>query len=64
MDVLTLYLKVGAGEKWPITIALTLLAIASFYGLFIYTLHVPFPEGQLFLWIGWFPIEIVGSLLY
>ena len=46
-----LYLKVGGGEKWPITIALTVLAWTSFYGLFGYALHVPFPEGQLFLWL-------------
>ena len=45
-----LYLKVG-GEKWPITLALTLLAFASFWGLFDYALHVPFDEGQLFLWL-------------
>ena len=46
-----LYLKAGAGEKWLITIILTLVAFASFYGLFIYTLHVPFPDGLLFeLW--------------
>jgi TctA family transporter len=47
-----LYLKVGAREKWLITIVLTAVAWLSFYGLFDYTLHVPFPEGQLFLWLG------------
>jgi TctA family transporter len=46
----SLYLKVGAGEKWLITIILTLVAFGSFYGLFIYTLHVPFPDGLLFEW--------------
>jgi len=45
-----LYLKAGAGEKWLITIILTLVAFVSFYGLFIYTLHVPFPDGLLFEW--------------
>ncbi len=46
------YLKAGAREKWLITIILTLVAFASFYGLFIYTLHVPFPDGLLFEWWG------------
>ena len=49
-----LYLKLGAGEKWPITVILTMLAWVSFYGLFDYTLHVPFPEGLLWEWLaGW-----------
>ncbi|MEE9568946.1 MAG: tripartite tricarboxylate transporter TctB family protein, partial [Candidatus Binatia bacterium] len=46
----SLYLKVGAGEKWLITIILTLVAFGSFYGLFIHVLHVPFPDGLLFEW--------------
>jgi TctA family transporter len=45
------YLKL-AKEGWLITIALTLLAWATFYGLFVYFLHVPFPEGLLFAWLG------------
>ena len=47
-----IYLKAGAGEKWPITIVLTAIAWVSFYGLFDYTLHVPFPDGLLFEWWG------------
>jgi hypothetical protein len=46
-----LYLKL-AKERWPTTLALTLFAWASFYGLFVYLLHVPFPEGLLFAWFG------------
>lgn len=46
-----LYLKFGAGEKWPITITLALVAWVFFYSLFDYTLHLPFPEGQFFLWL-------------
>ena len=46
-----LYLKF-AKEKWPITLALALVAWLFFYGLFDYALHVPFPDGQLFLWLG------------
>jgi TctA family transporter len=44
------YLK-GAQERWPISIALACLGWLAFYGLFDHLLHVPFPEGQLFLWL-------------
>ena len=47
-----LYLKAGAGERWPISILLTLLASVAFYSLFVYTLHVPFPEGRLVEWLA------------
>lgn len=47
-----LYLKVGAREKWLISIVLTVVAFASFYGLFIYALSVPFPQGLLLEWLG------------
>ncbi|MCY4488384.1 MAG: tripartite tricarboxylate transporter permease [Deltaproteobacteria bacterium] len=42
-----LFLKVGAGEKWPISIILTLLAWAGFYAVFEYSLSLPFPPGTL-----------------
>ena len=44
-----LYLKL-ANERWLIALALTFLAWAGFYGLFVYFLHVPFPEGVLLAW--------------
>jgi TctA family transporter len=44
-----LYLKL-AKERWPIALVLTFFAWASFYALFVYFLHVPFPAGQLFAW--------------
>ncbi len=47
-----LYLKIGAGERWPISVALSLSGWAFFYVLFDYTLHLPFPDGQLFLWLN------------
>ncbi len=47
-----LYLKAGAKEKWPISIVLTLVAFGSFYGLFVYSLSVPFPQGLLLEWLG------------
>jgi TctA family transporter len=49
LTILT-YLK-GAREPWPISIALACLGWLAFYGLFDHLLHVPFPEGQLFLWV-------------
>jgi hypothetical protein len=45
-----LYLKL-ANERWLVTLAFTFFAWASFYGLFVYLLHVPFPEGPLFAWL-------------
>jgi hypothetical protein len=48
-----LYLKL-AKERWLISLAITFLAWVSFYGLFVYLLHVPFPEGLLFAWLGSF----------
>ena len=46
-----LYLKLGSGEKWGITLILTLVAWIFFYGLFDYVIHLPFPKGELFLWL-------------
>jgi hypothetical protein len=44
-----LYLKL-ANERWLTAFVLTLFAAVCFYGLFVYFLHVPFPEGRLFAW--------------
>ena len=46
------YLKLGAGEKWGLSIVLTAVAWSFFFGLFDYALRLPFPPGQLFLWLG------------
>jgi sterol desaturase/sphingolipid hydroxylase (fatty acid hydroxylase superfamily) len=51
-----LYFRFAGGEKWPISLSLTLAAGAIFYGLFDYFLHLPFPEGVLFELLG---IEIL-----
>jgi hypothetical protein len=48
-----LYLKFGANENWGISIILTVVAWAFFFGLFDYTLHLPFPDGDLFVWLGY-----------
>ena len=47
-----LYLKFGAGERWPITIILTAAAYLFFAGIFDRMLHLPFPTGDLFVWLG------------
>ncbi len=49
-----LYFKFAGGEKWPISILLSVAAWACFYGLFDYLLHLPFPEGELFVRLNLF----------
>ena len=44
-------LKIGYREKWPLSLILTIFAWAFIYGLFDRVMHVPFPTGQLFLWL-------------
>lgn len=46
-----LYLKYGSGEKWWISIVLTIVAWVFFFGLFDRFLHLPFPDGRIFLWL-------------
>jgi len=45
-------LKFGSREKWLLSVMMTALAGAFIYGIFDRVLHVPFPPGQLLLWIG------------
>jgi hypothetical protein len=47
-----LYFRFAGGEKWSISILLSLAAWAVFYGLFDYLLHLPFPEGTLLVWLN------------
>jgi len=47
-----LQLKFASREKWPITILLTIGLWAFIYLLFERVLHVPFPPGQIFEWMG------------
>ena len=46
-----LYLKFGAGERWPVTLAITAACWLFFFGLFDYALQLPFPQGALFEWL-------------
>jgi len=54
-----LYLKFGAGEKWPISLALTVVCWLFFFGVFDYALQLPFPKGEMFEWI---PFNVASSL--
>ena len=47
-----LYLKVKSGEGWPLSLVLTGAVWLLFWGLFDRLLRLPFPEGQLYLWLG------------
>jgi hypothetical protein len=47
-----LYFRLAGGEKWSVSIPLSLLAGVIFYGLFDYFLHLPFPEGTLLTWLN------------
>jgi len=47
-----LYLKVQSHERWPISIALTGGAWLLFWGLFNRVLRLPFPDGQVMVWLG------------
>jgi hypothetical protein len=44
-------LKIGYRERWPLTLILAGFSWVFIYGLFDRILHVPFPEGQIFLWL-------------
>ena len=46
------YLKFQAGEQWWLSVALTIAAWLIFWGLFDRLLRLPFPEGQLLIWLG------------
>jgi hypothetical protein len=44
-------LKIGERERWSLALLLTGISWAFIYGVFKLFLHVPFPTGQLFLWL-------------
>ena len=47
------YLKIGARERWPMTLAMTLFGFAFVWGVFEKGLRVPFPPGLVFVWLGY-----------
>jgi hypothetical protein len=46
------YLKFQGGEGWTLSIVITAIVAAVFYGLFDTLLHLPFPPGLLLDWLG------------
>ncbi|MGH7828849.1 MAG: tripartite tricarboxylate transporter TctB family protein [Candidatus Binatia bacterium] len=46
------YLKFEAREGWGISTVLTGIAWLLFWGLFYRLLRLPFPEGEIFTWMG------------
>ena len=47
-----LSLKIGSGERWPVSLAMTAGMAAFIYVVFVRVLHVPFPPAQLLVWFG------------
>jgi putative tricarboxylic transport membrane protein len=45
-------LKFGSREKWVLSLILTAATWSFTYGLFDHVLHIPFPEGQLSVWLS------------
>jgi hypothetical protein len=58
-----LYLKFGAGEKWPISLVLTAACWLFFFGVFDYALQLPFPSGSFFEWVR-IDIPTVRSIFF
>lgn len=46
------YLKIQSKEGWPMSLILTAAAWLVYYVVFERTLLLPFPEGQVFRWLG------------
>jgi putative tricarboxylic transport membrane protein len=46
------YLRISARERWTMCAILAASAFAFVYGLFEKGLGVPFPDGQLLVWLG------------
>jgi hypothetical protein len=46
------YLKIQSGEKWWLSVTLTVIAWFFFWSLFVRLLHLPFPEGVIPTWIS------------
>jgi len=49
---LFLYLKVQSGEKWILSLFLTGAGWLIFWALFERLLRLPFPDGQIIVWLG------------
>jgi len=47
-----LYLKVWSSEGWILSLVLSGAAWLVYWGLFDRILHLPFPDGMIFTWLG------------
>jgi hypothetical protein len=47
-----LYLRLQGRESWVVSIVMTGALWGVFFGLFDLLLHLPFPAGWLFAWLG------------
>jgi Tripartite tricarboxylate transporter TctB family len=47
-----LYLRLHGKESWTLSIVFTAVVWGIFYGLFDQVLHLPFPQGWIFEWLG------------
>lgn len=47
-----LYMRVQGRERWVFSIVFALVVWACFYGLFDRLLHLPFPDGWIWTWLG------------
>jgi putative tricarboxylic transport membrane protein len=45
-------LRIFGREKWPQSLIYTVSVWALIYGIFDHVLHVPFPTGDIFLWLN------------
>jgi Tripartite tricarboxylate transporter TctB family len=46
------YLRIQSKEPWVLSIILTVAAWVVFWGLFVWLLTLPFPQGLIFEWLG------------
>ncbi len=46
------YLKIESREDWWLAILLAAVAWGFLFGLFDQVLHLPFPQGMVFVWLG------------
>jgi hypothetical protein len=47
------YLKMQSRERWAISIILTSAGGFLYWGLFVWLLNLPFPDGLIFTWFGY-----------
>lgn len=46
------YLKIQSRERWALSLILTSAGWLVYWGLFVWLLNLPFPQGLVFTWLG------------